>query len=94
MVGMRDVAKKAGVSLSTVSLVVNGTGYVSDEMRDRVSEAMRSLNYIPNELARNLYHDRTNIVDVIVPTIRPPYASNSMIARWGRAPPSRRSATT
>ena len=32
MVGMRDVAKKAGVSLSTVSLVVNGTGYVSDDM--------------------------------------------------------------
>lgn len=73
MVGMRDVAKKAGVSLSTVSLVVNGTGYVSDEMRDRVSEAIRSLNYIPNELARNLYHDRTNIVGVIVPTIRHPF---------------------
>ena len=33
MVGMRDVAKKAGVSLSTVSLVVNGAGYVSDDMR-------------------------------------------------------------
>ena len=36
MVGMRDVAKKAGVSLSTVSLVVNGNGYVSNDMRDRV----------------------------------------------------------
>ena len=43
MVGMRDVAKKAGVSLSTVSLVVNGTGYVSQEMRDRVEAAMREL---------------------------------------------------
>lgn len=39
MVGMRDVAKQAGVSLSTVSLVVNGTGYVSDDMRDRVQRA-------------------------------------------------------
>lgn len=73
MVGMRDVAKKAKVSLSTVSLVVNGTGYVSDEMRARVTEAMQALNYVPNELARNLYHDRTNLVGVIVPTIRHPF---------------------
>ena len=70
MVGMRDVAKKAGVSLSTVSLVVNGAGCVSDDMRERVAEAMRALNYVPNELARNLYHDRTNTVGVVVPTIR------------------------
>ena len=55
MVGMRDVAKEAGVSLSTVSLVVNRTGYVSDDMRERVNIAMKKLNYVPNELARNLY---------------------------------------
>ena len=73
MVGMRDVAKKAGVSLSTVSLVVNGNGYVSDDMRERVRKAMQALNYVPNELARNLYHDRTNLVGVIVPTIRHPF---------------------
>ena len=73
MVGMRDVAKKAGVSLSTVSLVVNGNGYVSDDMRERVRKAMQLLNYVPNELARNLYHDRTNLVGVIVPTIRHPF---------------------
>jgi LacI family sucrose operon transcriptional repressor len=54
MVGMRDVAKEAGVSLSTVSLVVNKTGYVSDDMRARVEAAMKELNYVPNELARNL----------------------------------------
>ena len=47
MVGMRDVAKTAGVSLSTVSLVVNNTGYVSDDMRAKVEAAMRQLNYIP-----------------------------------------------
>lgn len=73
MVGMRDVAKKAGVSLSTVSLVVNGTGYVSADMRERVQAAMRELDYIPNELARNLARNRTNIVGVIVPTIRHPF---------------------
>lgn len=65
MVGMRDVAKTAGVSLSTVSLVVNNTGYVSDDMRAKVEAAMRQLNYIPNELARNLYRNRTNTIGVI-----------------------------
>ena len=70
---MRDVARHAGVSVSTVSLVVNGTGYVSAEMRERVEAAMRALNYVPNELARNLYHDRTNMIGVIVPTIRHPF---------------------
>lgn len=73
MVGMRDVAKEAGVSLSTVSLVVNKTGYVSDDMRARVEAAMKELNYVPNELARNLYKNRTDLVGVIVPTIRHPF---------------------
>lgn len=72
MVGMRDVAKTAGVSLSTVSLVVNNTGYVSDDMRAKVEAAMRQLNYIPNELARNLYRNRTNTIGVINADYRPP----------------------
>lgn len=75
MVGMRDVAKKAGVSASSVSLVINGTGYVSDDMRKRVESAMRELNYVPNELARHFYRGRTGIVGVIVPTIRHPFFS-------------------
>lgn len=73
MVGMRDVAKTAGVSLSTVSLVVNNTGYVSDDMRAKVEAAMHQLNYIPNELARNLYRNRTNTIGVIMPTIAHPF---------------------
>ena len=75
MVGMRDVAKAAGVSLSTVSLVVNNTGYVSADMRAKVESAMRQLNYIPNELARNLYRNRTNTIGVIMPTIAHPFFS-------------------
>jgi LacI family sucrose operon transcriptional repressor len=72
---MRDVAKEAGVSLSTVSLVVNDTGYVSDDMRERVAAAMKKLDYIPNELARNFYRDRTDMIGVIVPTISHPFFS-------------------
>lgn len=77
MVGMRDVAKAAGVSLSTVSLVVNNTGYVSADMRAKVESAMRQLNYIPNELARNLYRNRTNTIGVIMPTIAHPFSPHS-----------------
>lgn len=84
MVGMRDVARKAGVSLSTVSLVVNSNGYVSDEMRARVETAMKALNYIPNELARNLYHGRTNMVGVIMPTVQHPFFS-TLLARLQKA---------
>ena len=98
MVGMHDVAKEAGVSLSTVSLVVNKTGYVSDDMRARVKAAMKELNYVPNELARNLYKNRANLVGVIVPTIRHPFfatltaPSSPSTVCWAAA--SRRSAPT
>ena len=84
MVGMRDVAKKAGVSLSTVSLVVNASGYVSQEMRRRVEQAMRELDYIPNELARNLYRGRTGMIGVIVPTLRHPFFATLVSALQGR----------
>ena len=84
MVGMRDVAKKAGVSLSTVSLVVNASGYVSQDMRRRVEQAMRELDYIPNELARNLYRGRTGMIGVIVPTLRHPFFATLVSALQGR----------
>ncbi|BDR53842.1 LacI family transcriptional regulator [Bombiscardovia nodaiensis] len=84
MVGMRDVAREAGVSTSTVSLVVNGNGYVSDSMARRVSQAMQQLNYVPNELARNFSRNRTNLVGIIVPTIRHPFFA-SLAASLQRA---------
>lgn len=88
MVGMRDVAKAAGVSLSTVSLVVNNTGYVSADMRAKVESAMRQLNYIPNELARNLYRNRTNTIGVIMrplPTRSSPHSPRICSASSPRA---------
>lgn len=73
MVGIRDVAKQAGVSTSTVSLVINNNGYVSEKTRERVTAAMRKLNYIPNDLAKNLYKGRTNAIGVILPTLQHPF---------------------
>lgn len=51
---MRDVAERAGVSVTSVSHVINGTRPVSDELRRRVLDAMGELGYRPNALARSL----------------------------------------
>lgn len=73
MAGIRDVAKYAHVSTSTVSLVLNNNGYVSEDTRKKVVRAMEELNYVPNELARNLYHSKTNIIGIILPDISHPF---------------------
>ena len=64
---MRDVAKRAGVSVSTVSHVINNTRAVSQESRQRVEQAMEELGYKPNALARSLRRRKTNTLGMIVP---------------------------
>lgn len=54
MVSIKDVAKQAGVAISTVSKVLNGYPNISEETRARVNEAIRELNYIPNSIASAL----------------------------------------
>ena len=76
MSGIREVAQKAGVSPSTVSRVLNKSGYVSDETRNAVEKAMKELSYIPNELAGNLFKNQTGLVGVIVPDINLPFFSH------------------
>lgn len=67
MATIKDVAKKANVSVATVSRVVNNTGYVNTETRNMVLEAIKSLDYIPNELARSLFKKQSNLIGVIIP---------------------------
>ncbi|MGM0217035.1 LacI family DNA-binding transcriptional regulator [Enterococcus sp. AZ126] len=57
-----DVAKKAQVSKSTVSRVISGNGYVSEESRLKVLEAMEALSYSPNLIARNLQSGETKTI--------------------------------
>jgi LacI family transcriptional regulator len=64
-----DVGKRAGVSVATVSSVINSTSYVSPELRMRVEEAIRELNYSPNLLARGLASHKTQTLGVLVPDI-------------------------
>lgn len=73
MASIRDVAKLAKVAPSTVSLVLNNKGYVSETSRKKVLAAIKELNYVPNELARNLFRNCTNIIGVVVPDIAHPF---------------------
>ena len=73
MATMRDVAKRADVSVSTVSHVVNNSRAVSLAARERVLEAMQELGYKPNIMARNLRRQRSNTIGMIVPDSTNPF---------------------
>ena len=70
---IKEVAAEAEVSTATVSRVLNDSGYVSDEIRERVLEAVAKLNYQPSAIARSLKQDKTYMIGVIVPDISNPY---------------------
>jgi LacI family gluconate utilization system Gnt-I transcriptional repressor len=67
---MRDVARKAGVSVMTVSRALNDPDKVSKEMRQRVRAVVDEIGYVPNRLARSLSSNRSNVIGLIVPSIR------------------------
>lgn len=72
-VRLRDVAELAGVSIRTVSNVVNGYAPVSEDKRSRVQAAVAELGYRPNLTARNLKRGRTGLIALVVPEIDVPY---------------------
>jgi LacI family transcriptional regulator len=70
---MRDVAERAGVSVTSVSHVINQTRVVSGELRERVLNAMNELGYQPNALARSLRRKETYTVGVIMTNSADPF---------------------
>lgn len=70
---LADVARLAGVSLTTVSRVLNNRGYLSQRTRDAVAEAIKELGYRPNQLARALHGKSTQTVGLIVPSTALPF---------------------
>lgn len=72
---MHEVAQEAGVSVATVSRVVNKSGGVSQKLEQRVLQAMKKLNYHPSSLARSFKMRRTNLVGLIVPMLEHPFYS-------------------
>lgn len=68
-----DVAKMAGVSTTTVSHILNGTRYVSEELKERVEKAISTLGYRPNSLARGLRRGESKTIGLIVPDNSNPF---------------------
>jgi LacI family transcriptional regulator, galactose operon repressor len=74
-VTIREIADLAGVSIATVSRVVNGRSDVSEETRELVSSVIREHGYATNRSARSLSAGRTGLVGVLVPLVYPVYFS-------------------
>lgn len=72
-VTISDIAKKARVSLATVSRVLNNSGYVKEETRHRILAAIKEMNYTPSAIARSLSKNENNTIGIIVPDITNTY---------------------
>ena len=66
---IKEIAKLAGVSKSTVSRVINDSEHVSDQAREKVQEVIEETGYVPNSLAKNLKRNKTNTIGVVLPKI-------------------------
>lgn len=73
MATIQDVAKKAGVSVATVSRVLNSSPSVSQEAKEKVMNAIKELNYHPNLLGRNLRRMETKMILALLPNISNPF---------------------
>ncbi|MCA0757501.1 LacI family DNA-binding transcriptional regulator [Paenibacillus sp. N4] len=73
MATIHDVAKKAKVSVTTVSRVLNNRGYISEATRAKVFKVMEQLNYQPNEIARSLLRKQSNVIGLIIPNVAHPF---------------------
>lgn len=65
---LKDVAEKCGVTVTTVSRMLNGRGYVSEKTKKKIKQAMKELNYQPNAFARALSLQKSNFIGLIVPS--------------------------
>lgn len=78
MATIYQVAERAGVSLSTVSRVLNGKSTVNHALKLRVDEAVKALNYRPNSVARSLANSRTDSIGLLVPELNSPFFGDLM----------------
>lgn len=77
-VTIREVAREAGVSVATVSRVLNGNGQASEETRARIHEVAERLRYAPNEAARSLIRSSTRTIGVLLPDLHGQFFSELM----------------
>lgn len=79
-VSLKDIAQRAGVSLATVSNVVNGYRPVGEATRRRVQQAIDELGYSPNLSARHLRRGRTGLIALAIPELSNPYFAELAVA--------------
>lgn len=70
MITIKDIAKMANVSRSTVSRFLNSSGYVSEDARKRIDKVIEETGYMPSEYAKSLRTKKTKVIGVILPTIQ------------------------
>ena len=73
MATLKDVAEASGLTVGTVSRVLNNRGYISPKTREKVYQVMKELNYQPNETARILAKQKSNIIGIVLPNVEHPY---------------------
>ena len=73
MATLKDVAEASGLTVGTVSRVLNNRGYISPKTREKVYRVMKELNYQPNETARTLAKQKSNIIGIVLPNVEHPY---------------------
>ncbi len=73
MTTIQDVAQRAGVSISTVSRVLNGTAFVKEEVKQRVEAAIQELHYQPSAAARSLRVNHSRIIGLLISDIQNPF---------------------
>jgi len=77
---IKDVAKKANVSVATVSRVINSKGYVNEHTKMLVENAIKDLNYVPDEVARSLFRKSSKIIGIMLYDLKNEFF-NEMISR-------------
>lgn len=70
---IRDVAHRAGVSVATVSRYINQNAPVSNELSERIQQAMDELDFVPQAVARHLATQRTNAIGLVLPNMHNPF---------------------
>ena len=84
-VTIKDVARLAGVSVATVSAVLNNKGTASARMKRRVEQAMARLDYRPDNFARSLKTGRSKVIGMVVPDVTNPFFTEIMAGLEGMA---------
>lgn len=72
-IGIRDIARLAGVSSATVSRVLNNSHLVTEDTRSRVETIIRDLNFVPNNSAIQLKEGKSNVFGIVIPDITNPF---------------------